>query len=111
MRLNYSPLLNLIFIQNKGVMKQHQLGPNGAIMTSLNLFATKFDQVIALLEKRSSIQAPAKEATQEENSSTSEEQKPQNKMPSPLDYIVVRPALFSVSLHFSLRQSAILFIS
>lgn len=27
------------------VMKQYGLGPNGAIMTSLNLFATKFDQV------------------------------------------------------------------
>jgi GTPase Era involved in 16S rRNA processing len=26
-------------------MKQHRLGPNGAIMTSLNLFSTKFDQV------------------------------------------------------------------
>lgn len=76
-------------VDYKGVMKQHQLGPNGAIMTSLNLFATKFDQVIALLEKRSNIQAPTKEATHEENSSTSEEQKPQNKMPSPLDYIVI----------------------
>jgi hypothetical protein len=27
------------------VMRQYQLGPNGAIMTSLNLFATRFDQV------------------------------------------------------------------
>jgi hypothetical protein len=26
-------------------MKQYQLGPNGGIVTSLNLFATKFDQV------------------------------------------------------------------
>lgn len=26
-------------------MRQYQLGPNGAIMTSLNLFATRFDQV------------------------------------------------------------------
>jgi GTPase SAR1 family protein len=34
-------------------MKQHKLGPNGAIMTCLNLFATKFDQVMTLLEKRS----------------------------------------------------------
>jgi Conserved hypothetical ATP binding protein len=30
------------------------LGPNGAILTSLNLFATKFDQVLGLAEKRSS---------------------------------------------------------
>lgn len=39
-------------IDYKQVMKQHNLGPNGAIMTSLNLFATKFDQVLAILEKR-----------------------------------------------------------
>ena len=29
------------------------MGPNGAIVTSLNLFATKFDQIVGLLEKRS----------------------------------------------------------
>lgn len=32
-------------------MKQYQLGPNGAIVTSLNLFSTKFPQLISLLEK------------------------------------------------------------
>ncbi|KAH7098969.1 XPA-binding protein 1 [Auriculariales sp. MPI-PUGE-AT-0066] len=35
------------------VMKQYRLGPNGGIMTSLNLFTTKFDQVLSLVEKRS----------------------------------------------------------
>ena len=30
-------------------MKQYQLGPNGGIVTSLNLFATKFDQVLKLV--------------------------------------------------------------
>lgn len=35
------------------VMSQYGLGPNGAITTSLNLFATRFDQVLDLLEKRS----------------------------------------------------------
>ena len=39
-------------VKYKEVMKQHNLGPNGAIMTSLNLFATRFDQVMTLLEKR-----------------------------------------------------------
>ncbi|GAB0132323.1 hypothetical protein EsDP_00000763 [Epichloe bromicola] len=34
------------------VMKQYGLGPNGGILTSLNLFATKVDQVVGLLEKR-----------------------------------------------------------
>lgn len=61
-------------------MKQHRLGPNGAIMTSLNLFSTKFDQVISILEKRAYKEAlpPVAEA-----SSTST---PVNKS---LDYILV----------------------
>lgn len=33
-------------VKYKEVMKQYGLGPNGGIMTALNLFATKFDQVI-----------------------------------------------------------------
>ena len=33
-------------------MKQYQLGPNGGIVTSLNLFATKFDQVLKLVESK-----------------------------------------------------------
>lgn len=32
------------------VMEQFKLGPNGAILTSLNLFATKFHEVIGFLE-------------------------------------------------------------
>ena len=39
-------------VDYKQVMKQHKLGPNGAIMTSLNLFCTKFDQVLGILERR-----------------------------------------------------------
>jgi GPN-loop GTPase len=34
------------------VMRQYNLGPNGGILTSLNLFATKVDQILSLLEKR-----------------------------------------------------------
>ncbi|KFY20515.1 hypothetical protein V491_03654 [Pseudogymnoascus sp. VKM F-3775] len=33
-------------------MKSYNLGPNGGILTSLNLFATKIDQIVTLLEKR-----------------------------------------------------------
>lgn len=36
----------------KEVMKQYNLGPNGGILTSLNLFATRFDQVHQLLAVR-----------------------------------------------------------
>jgi GPN-loop GTPase len=41
-------------VNYKEVMKQYNLGPNGGILTSLNLFATRFDQVIQYAEKRSS---------------------------------------------------------
>lgn len=36
----------------KEVMKQFNLGPNGGILTSLNLFATKFDEVVSMIERR-----------------------------------------------------------
>jgi GTPase SAR1 family protein len=39
-------------VNYKEVMKQFNLGPNGGILTSLNLFSTKIDQVIGLLERR-----------------------------------------------------------
>ncbi|KAL1879673.1 hypothetical protein VTK73DRAFT_6848 [Phialemonium thermophilum] len=39
-------------VNYKEVMKQYNLGPNGGILTSLNLFATKVDQIVNLLEKR-----------------------------------------------------------
>lgn len=39
-------------VNYKEVMKQYNLGPNGGILTSLNLFATKIDQILGLLEKR-----------------------------------------------------------
>jgi GTPase SAR1 family protein len=39
-------------VNYKEVMKQYSLGPNGGIMTSLNLFATRFDQVMEFVEKR-----------------------------------------------------------
>jgi GPN-loop GTPase len=51
-------------INYKEVMKQYNLGPNGGILTSLNLFATKIDQILGLMERRakpgpdSSIQPP-----------------------------------------------------
>jgi GTPase SAR1 family protein len=39
-------------VNYKEVMKQYNLGPNGGIVTSLNLFATKFDQVLNLIDNR-----------------------------------------------------------
>ena len=46
-------------INYKEVMKQYNLGPNGGILTSLNLFATKIDQIMGLLEKRANPQPPS----------------------------------------------------
>ena len=37
-------------VKYKKVMEEYNLGPNGAIVTSLNLFLTKIDQVIKLVE-------------------------------------------------------------
>ena len=45
-------------VNYKEVMKQYNLGPNGGILTSLNLFATKIDQIITLLEKRTAPPPP-----------------------------------------------------
>ena len=39
-------------VNYKEIMRQYGLGPNGAIVTSLNLFATKFDQLLGILEQR-----------------------------------------------------------
>ncbi|KAL6703989.1 hypothetical protein ACN47E_008840 [Coniothyrium glycines] len=51
-------------VNYKEVMKQFNLGPNGGILTSLNLFSTKIDQVIGLLEKRTQPPPPVKEPEQ-----------------------------------------------
>lgn len=40
-------------VNYKEVMKQYNLGPNGGIVTTLNLFSTKFEQVIELIDKAS----------------------------------------------------------
>ena len=45
-------------VNYKEVMKQYQLGPNGGILTSLNLFTTKIDQILSLLEKRAFPEGP-----------------------------------------------------
>jgi GTPase SAR1 family protein len=39
-------------VKYKEIMDSFHLGPNGAILTSLNLFATKFHEVVSLVDKR-----------------------------------------------------------
>ena len=39
-------------VDYKEVMKQYNLGPNGGILTALNLFTTKFDQVLGYVDKK-----------------------------------------------------------
>ena len=54
-KLGYEPNIDIRdTVSYRDVMEQYNLGPNGAILTSLNLFATKFNQVLDLLEKRAS---------------------------------------------------------
>ena len=48
------------------VMKQYQLGPNGGILTALNLFATRFEQVMTLVEAR----APSLNVVKSQNGAT-----------------------------------------
>jgi len=51
--INYAPNIDIRdSVKYKEVMKQYNLGPNGGILTSLNLYATKFDQVMGFVEKR-----------------------------------------------------------
>lgn len=54
LKLPYEPNIDIRdSINYKRVMEKYNLGPNGAIVTSLNLFSTKVDQVINLVEKKS----------------------------------------------------------
>lgn len=39
-------------VKYKEVMSQYGLGPNGAIVTSLNLFATRTDQIVSFIDKQ-----------------------------------------------------------
>lgn len=39
-------------------MKQYNLGPNGGILTALNLFTTKFDQVLSYVDKKVQEEVP-----------------------------------------------------
>ena len=41
-------------VNYKEVMKQYHLGPNGGILTALNLFSTRFEEVLKLIEARAS---------------------------------------------------------
>ncbi len=53
LKINYTPNIDIRdTVKYKEVMKQYKLGPNGGILTALNLFATRFDQVLHFAEKR-----------------------------------------------------------
>lgn len=53
MHVPYEPQIDIRdTVDYKELMQQYQLGPNGGIMTALNLFVTKFDKVLGLMEKR-----------------------------------------------------------
>ena len=58
-------------INYRQVMSQYNLGPNGGILTSLNLFATKVDQILAILERRCRPSKASEHASQQSDTSTS----------------------------------------
>ena len=38
-------------VKYKEIMKRYGLGPNGAIMTSLNIYSSQFDDVLSEIDK------------------------------------------------------------
>ncbi|KAK4537344.1 hypothetical protein CDCA_CDCA12G3369 [Cyanidium caldarium] len=50
-------------IKYREVMRQYRLGPNGAILTSLNLFAARFDTALEWMEKQTESAADVPPAT------------------------------------------------
>ena len=74
-------------VQYKEVMKQYGLGPNGAILTSLNLFATRFDQVINLIEKR--VEQNVEESVSSSSSSSEHKTSVSRENDKPLDYVFI----------------------
>lgn len=54
--LDYEPNLDIRDTVNfKNVMKSYNLGPNGAIVTCINMFVTKIDQIIDLIDSKKDI--------------------------------------------------------
>ena len=52
----YEPNLDIRdTIKYKEIMKSNNLGPNGAILTCLNLFSTNIDRVVTILEKKNDL--------------------------------------------------------
>ena len=76
-------------VNYKEVMKQYNLGPNGGILTSLNLFATKIDQVMKILEARCLPPPPF-------TPSTSTSTPPPNAKPLPSHILIDTPGQIEV---------------
>ena len=75
-------------INYKEVMKQHNLGPNGGIMTSMLLYSTKFDQVMGILEKRAYGSADDAAASPN-NTNSADKDNVNTTVDNSMDYILV----------------------
>ena len=54
----YEPNLDIRdTVDYRKVMNTHKLGPNGAILTSLNLFSTSIDKIIELLASKTDVKS------------------------------------------------------
>src|SRR5689334_25414731 len=76
-------------INYKELMKQFNLGPNGGILTSLNLFSTKTVQVVGLREKRTAPPAAPRAPEQSTEAFMAGKRTPPVPAPPPVRHVLV----------------------
>jgi GTPase SAR1 family protein len=79
-------------VDYKKIMSQYHLGPNGAILTALNLFTTKFGQVLDLIDRRcatTAIQREGQATKEEEEEELEGDEEEQGSDESKLDYVLI----------------------
>jgi GPN-loop GTPase len=74
-------------VNYRELVQQYRLGPNGGIMTTLNLYATKFHEVIHILEKK--CKPNSSSATTASSGTAGDEEGVVEEEDSALDWIVV----------------------
>lgn len=76
-------------VNYREVVQQYRLGPNGGIMTTLNLYATKFHEVIHILEKKCKPTTTTSAATKNEEEEETKGASGAEEEDSALDWIVI----------------------
>lgn len=76
-------------VDYKKIMSQYHLGPNGAILTALNLFTTKFGQVLDLIDRRAFSTSPSSADSPEPQQQQKGDDESGDKQISGLDYVLL----------------------